>query len=84
MFQVRVPAQEGARDVGAAQRALLAERQRAPRGASGQENGWNGGLLGEASFPQHWIRLSQNRWVGSSAGLVSGFWGLSLGGPQGD
>ncbi|KAG6922569.1 zinc finger BED-type containing 9 [Chelydra serpentina] len=43
--QARVPAQEGARDVGAAQRALLAERQRAPQGASGQENGWNGGLL---------------------------------------
>ncbi|XP_053866552.1 uncharacterized protein LOC128826968 [Malaclemys terrapin pileata] len=43
--QVRVPAQEGARDVGVVQRALLAERQRAPQGASGQENGWNGGLL---------------------------------------
>ncbi|XP_026518940.1 zinc finger and SCAN domain-containing protein 20-like [Terrapene carolina triunguis] len=43
--QARVPAQEGARDVGAAQRALLAERQRAPQGASGQENSWNGGLL---------------------------------------
>ncbi|XP_032625239.1 uncharacterized protein LOC116818450 isoform X2 [Chelonoidis abingdonii] len=43
--QARVPAQEGARDVGAAQRAPLAERQRAPQGASGQENGWNGGLL---------------------------------------
>ncbi|KAH1179668.1 uncharacterized protein LOC123352077 [Mauremys mutica] len=43
--QARVPAQEGARDVGAAQRAPLAERQRVPQGASGQENGWNGGLL---------------------------------------
>ncbi|XP_026519107.2 uncharacterized protein LOC112117121, partial [Terrapene carolina triunguis] len=43
--QARVPAQEGARDVGVVQRALLAERQRAPQGASGQENGWNGGLL---------------------------------------
>ncbi|CAM4677525.1 unnamed protein product [Lepidochelys olivacea] len=43
--QARVPAQEGARDVGAAQRALPAERQRAPQRASGQENGWNGGLL---------------------------------------
>ncbi|TFJ96746.1 macrolide ABC transporter ATP-binding protein [Platysternon megacephalum] len=41
----RVPAQEGTRDVGAAQRALLVERQRVPQGASGQENGWNGGLL---------------------------------------
>ncbi|XP_039368249.1 uncharacterized protein LOC120390056 [Mauremys reevesii] len=43
--QARVPAQEGARDVGVAQRVPLAERQRAPQGASGQENGWNGGLL---------------------------------------
>ncbi|KAM9114689.1 uncharacterized protein ACDP82_019342 [Pangshura tecta] len=43
--QARVPAQEGARDVGAAQQAPLAERQRVPQGASGQENGWNGGLL---------------------------------------
>ncbi|XP_043390856.1 uncharacterized protein LOC102942340 isoform X2 [Chelonia mydas] len=43
--QARVPAQEGARDIGAAQQALLAERQRAPKRASGQENGWNCGLL---------------------------------------
>ncbi|XP_030399036.1 uncharacterized protein LOC115640439 [Gopherus evgoodei] len=43
--QARVPAQEGARDVGAAQRAPLAEWQRAPQGSSGQENGWNSGLL---------------------------------------
>ncbi|KAM9114527.1 uncharacterized protein ACDP82_019201 isoform 2-T4 [Pangshura tecta] len=43
--QARVPAQEGARDVSVAQRAPLAERQRVPQGASGQENGWNGGLL---------------------------------------
>ncbi|XP_039368243.1 uncharacterized protein LOC120390055 isoform X1 [Mauremys reevesii] len=43
--QARVPAQEGTRDVGVAQRAPLAERQRVPQGASEQENGWNGGLL---------------------------------------
>ncbi|XP_032625240.1 uncharacterized protein LOC116818451 [Chelonoidis abingdonii] len=43
--QARVPVQQGARDVGAAQRVLLAERQRAPQGASRQENGWNSGLL---------------------------------------
>ncbi|XP_075763877.1 uncharacterized protein LOC102458906 [Pelodiscus sinensis] len=44
--QVQGPVQEGARDAGAAQRALLVEQQRACQGASVQENGWRGGLLG--------------------------------------
>ncbi|XP_067399029.1 uncharacterized protein [Emydura macquarii macquarii] len=44
--QALVPAQERARDISVAQRALLAERQRAPQRIGRQENGWSSSLLG--------------------------------------
>ncbi|XP_067399032.1 uncharacterized protein [Emydura macquarii macquarii] len=44
--QALVPAQERARDIGEAPRALLAGRPKAPQRAGGLENGWSGGLLG--------------------------------------
>uniref|UniRef100_A0A8C8RE53 SCAN box domain-containing protein n=1 Tax=Pelusios castaneus TaxID=367368 RepID=A0A8C8RE53_9SAUR len=43
--QMLLPAPEETRDIGMAQRALLAERQRASQRAGGQENGWSGSLL---------------------------------------